>query len=356
MDENEDLDALAAEYVLGTLAADERAHAEALLAIDPGFSDIVRQWERRLGELNVMVEAVEPPTDVWERIKSSIGPVMPIDEVRLAPVEPAPATANMPPPLDVAPQPEGADETEPLEAVGSLALSQLLAKVEPAGEAEAKPAPKSAAELSLFPPSLLASPPAPSPARIEHDADASNVARRMRRWRRTAIAAGILVLALAALIVVSQVDPGIFPPGGFRIPHLIGQAATPSAPAAARGSRLIAVLQQQSSPPAFLLSIDPASRTVMVRRVSARQQPGHAYELWLIAKDSSTPQALGVIGSAEFTQVQWPANLDPAALQAATFIVTFEPAGGSKTGAPSGPTLFTGKPLDTAAPPAAKKM
>jgi len=85
---DDDLDALAAEYVLGTLSADERTQAEALLVIDPGFVEIVRQWERRLGELNVMVEAVEPPPDVWEKIKAEIGGgAVPGDQVRLAPVE-----------------------------------------------------------------------------------------------------------------------------------------------------------------------------------------------------------------------------------------------------------------------------
>ena len=69
---DDDRDALAAEYVLGTLSADERDQAEALLVIDPGFAEIVRVWERRLGELNVMVEAVEPPPDVWDKIKTGI--------------------------------------------------------------------------------------------------------------------------------------------------------------------------------------------------------------------------------------------------------------------------------------------
>src|SRR5271163_3500266 len=72
---DDDRDALAAEYVLGTLSADERDQAEALLAIDPGFAEIVRVWERRLGELNVMVEAVEPPPEVWDKIKTEVGPV-----------------------------------------------------------------------------------------------------------------------------------------------------------------------------------------------------------------------------------------------------------------------------------------
>src|ERR1700739_2883687 len=77
---DDDRDALAAEYVLGTLSADEREQAEALLAIDPGFAEIVRVWERRLGELNVMVEAVEPRAELWDRIRSEVGGPAPAAE------------------------------------------------------------------------------------------------------------------------------------------------------------------------------------------------------------------------------------------------------------------------------------
>ena len=45
---DDDRDALAAEYVLGTLSADEREQAEALLAIDPSFAEIVRAEARRI--------------------------------------------------------------------------------------------------------------------------------------------------------------------------------------------------------------------------------------------------------------------------------------------------------------------
>ena len=64
--DDDDQDALAAEYVLGTLSDEERTHAEALITLDPVFEAAVRHWERRLGELNVMVEAVEPPPEVWD--------------------------------------------------------------------------------------------------------------------------------------------------------------------------------------------------------------------------------------------------------------------------------------------------
>ncbi len=65
---DEDRDGFAAEYVLGTLDADERAQADTLLQVDTDFAAAVRQWERRLGELNVLVAPVEPPAPVWDRI------------------------------------------------------------------------------------------------------------------------------------------------------------------------------------------------------------------------------------------------------------------------------------------------
>ena len=61
MSMDEDRDGFAAEYVLGTLDTEERAQADALMLVDPVFSATVRQWERRLGELNVLVAPVEPP-------------------------------------------------------------------------------------------------------------------------------------------------------------------------------------------------------------------------------------------------------------------------------------------------------
>jgi anti-sigma-K factor RskA len=85
---DDDRDGLASEYVLGTLDADERAQAEALILVDPTFADTVRRWERRLGELNVLVSAVEPPPAVWDRIKAQLPDVPPSESVRLPEVVP----------------------------------------------------------------------------------------------------------------------------------------------------------------------------------------------------------------------------------------------------------------------------
>ena len=67
-----DTDVLAGEYVLGTLDPDERAAAHNLIAADAAFAAKVKVWERRLGELHLMVEPIEPEGDVWPRIKARL--------------------------------------------------------------------------------------------------------------------------------------------------------------------------------------------------------------------------------------------------------------------------------------------
>src|SRR5262245_22247065 len=90
---DEDLSALAAEYVIGTLDPDERTRANVLLEVDEGFRALVRAWERRLGELHLMVEPVEPDGRIWERVRGRLG-------IRAAQAPPpfAPAPPPVPPP------------------------------------------------------------------------------------------------------------------------------------------------------------------------------------------------------------------------------------------------------------------
>ena len=70
---SEDHIALAAEYGLGTLDADERARVEAMMSVDKDFTAMVEAWQFRLGVLNQMVGSVEPRPEVWDRIKVAIG-------------------------------------------------------------------------------------------------------------------------------------------------------------------------------------------------------------------------------------------------------------------------------------------
>lgn len=310
---DEDQDTLAAEYVLGTLSAEEREHAEALLTFDTGFEAAVRQWERRLGELNVMVEAVEPPSELWDRIKHQV-----------TPVEPAVAT-------------DAAEVTHDLEEPS--AASDLLALEEPA------PEPELTEETEAAPPeeTPIAAEPA-EPQEVERGADVIRLGKRVRRWRRLTLAVGAIAALLAIYVAVWQTKPNLIP-AQLR-PAGAGMMARSDGSVRMQQDRLVAVLQQQPTAPAFLVTLDTQQRKLFVRRVSATPEAGKSYELWLISSRLGAPRSLGVVGSEEFTERPLAGNYDVETLRTASFAVSLEPAGGSKSGAPTGPVLFTGQAVE----------
>ena len=65
-------DGLAAEYVLGTLDAEERAAAWARLRADSVFAAAVADWERRLGPLAEAAPEATPPADLFMRIEARL--------------------------------------------------------------------------------------------------------------------------------------------------------------------------------------------------------------------------------------------------------------------------------------------
>ena len=67
-------DALAAEYVLGTLAGRARKRFEAWLKQDAALRITVNEWETRLTPMAAAIEAVHPPERVWERVSKAIAP------------------------------------------------------------------------------------------------------------------------------------------------------------------------------------------------------------------------------------------------------------------------------------------
>src|SRR3982074_880660 len=70
---SEDDIALAAEYALGTLDADERAQVDAMMAADKDFAGGVGAWHARRGVLTQRVGLVEPRPEVWDRIRTAAG-------------------------------------------------------------------------------------------------------------------------------------------------------------------------------------------------------------------------------------------------------------------------------------------
>ncbi|MCA0272746.1 MAG: anti-sigma factor [Proteobacteria bacterium] len=69
-----DREALAAEYVLGTLPHAERLRAEALIAEDAGFRALVEGWQNRLAPLNDDYTEVPPPEELLGRIEDRLFP------------------------------------------------------------------------------------------------------------------------------------------------------------------------------------------------------------------------------------------------------------------------------------------
>ncbi|MDX7949842.1 anti-sigma factor [Lichenihabitans sp. Uapishka_5] len=79
-----DDDALAAEYVLGTLEADERAAAEARRSRDIGFDGLIAQWEARLAPLAEATPPLAPPDDLYPKLLHrlpALAPWTPADNI-----------------------------------------------------------------------------------------------------------------------------------------------------------------------------------------------------------------------------------------------------------------------------------
>jgi len=284
---SEDHIALAAEYALGTLDADERAQVETMMAIDNDFTVIVQAWEFRLGVLNQMVGSVEPRPVVWENIKAAIG--------RSEPQAPL-----------VLPE-------EQLPPVGPVVVQQ---------------------------------------APVMDGSNVIQLSNRFRRWRSIAMAASAIAAVLVAMLSIEVYQPDLLPEGLRPKPRTqVVEVKTPAA-AVAPSAQYVALLQGQGGGPAFILTVDGATRNFTVRKVGApAAEPGKSYELWLISDKLPRPRSLGVIGGGDFTARPVLSSYASDVVNAATYAVTVEQAGGSPDGNPHSSPVYTGKLIETVPPP-----
>jgi anti-sigma-K factor RskA len=72
MTEDDDIDGLAAEYVLGSLDPAERRQVDARRRTDASLAAAIAAWERRLGPLSDRGRDVAPPAHVFDDILSRI--------------------------------------------------------------------------------------------------------------------------------------------------------------------------------------------------------------------------------------------------------------------------------------------
>ena len=104
----------------------------------------------------------------------------------------------------------------------------------------------------------------------------------------------------------------------------------------------IARLAGKSGEPVVIAALTPDRRMLELRAVRAvLAGPAQSYELWLIPVEGGNPISLAVLGSLDARFAVPAAQMDR--LRAgAKLAVSLEPAGGSPTGAPTGPVLWVG--------------
>jgi anti-sigma-K factor RskA len=277
---DEDRNGFAAEYVLGTLDSEERAQADELVLTDPDFAAAVRLWERRLGELNVLVAPVEPPAPVWDRIREQLASAPQAEPIRLPELLAAPA----------------AQSAAPGQSAEVIDLTQRMRRW------------------------------------------------RGLTVMTTALAASIVGLVVMREYRPERLPPDWRPKQQVveRVvekPVEVVREVVREVPSA-RPAQFVAVFQKDEQSPAFLMSVDIDKRTVTVRQVAAERLADKSYQLWIAPQPGSAPQSLGVIEQADdFTVRATLAAYDPAVINGATFGISLEPLGGSPTGQPTGPVI-----------------
>jgi anti-sigma-K factor RskA len=148
--------------------------------------------------------------------------------------------------------------------------------------------------------------------------------RRVRHWRAATLAMATVAASLIGFIVAGPREP---------VAH-----------------RFVAAVQQGDQQPVFVVAVDTAKGIIAVRPVAARPpESGRDYELWAVGGGRPRPQSLGLIALRDVNLPVTRLESDKTATIGDTvFAVSLEPRGGSPTGQPTGPVLWTGKlvPVD----------
>ena len=141
-------------------------------------------------------------------------------------------------------------------------------------------------------------------------------------WQRLALWRGLAGLATAATVAMVMVASRVPPP---QAPIVVVLGANPEAAQALNAS--------------FVASVSADGRALVLRPINdLALTPGRALELWAVPAQGA-PRSLGLVRESGATTVLRTQLLRDTA----AFAVSVEPAGGSTTGAPTGPIVSVGK-------------
>ena len=271
-------DRLAAEYALGALSSLDRRRFERLLSSDRDLRDLVESWELRLNLLAESAPALEPRAHVWDEIARRIAPA-------------------------AAPVREGW-------------LDRLWDSLG-FWRAAAASAAATAAALVFY---VAFLPPRVAPEQI------AALDERLARIENAA----------RGLVGV----PGEISGLGDRLASLASRVD-----AVASRPTHVAVLLDKDQRPMMTADLDIADGRLLLRLnlTPPRDFTANVLEVWLVSPDGMR-RSLGLFPSERpgTTTALFLTHATAEALAKAALAVSLEPRGGSTTGQPSGPVLFTG--------------
>ncbi len=153
--------------------------------------------------------------------------------------------------------------------------------------------------------------------------------RRRGLWQSLPFWRGLSATSAAALVMVAVY-------AGVWLPRL-----------EAGKEYMVVVMSDPQSRPMMTVSwpIQERNKAKLRIRVIGHQEmaPGTAWELWMLPGGDRKPHSLGLITTHETQEVEIPAALLPVVNAAWGMAMSVEPHGGSPSGVPSGPVLYSGQ-------------
>jgi anti-sigma-K factor RskA len=129
---------------------------------------------------------------------------------------------------------------------------------------------------------------------------------------------------------------------GFVAAFALGLSLLAPKPAAPENA-IVAILAGQDAKPALIATMARTDRVLTVKAIAAAVvPPDKALELWMLPT-GRPPRSLGVLARGAVATITLPSLPDVAFANVPALAVSLEAAGGSTTGAPQGPVLYSGK-------------
>ena len=175
-------------------------------------------------------------------------------------------------------------------------------------------------------PLLLAAPEIAAPAGLWPKIEAGSAPandNRVRRWQIATAAAAMVALLTSGL--------ALRPPRPAPQPIVAQRPAPPL-------FQSVAALSASGGAPALLVTYDQTTKKMRVTPVNVSPRPGHSLELWVIA-GKAAPKSIGLMQDAGATALD---RMKLDLQQQMTIAVSVEPRGGSPTGLPTGPVIYSG--------------